>query len=131
MHLRRLRPEPGPTPPPAPTPPPPPTTPPTPPAPGSSAWYKLPISRSIFMGVGAVDGNTAFFPYGDNGSGAGVLKTTDGGATFTECNTTTKTPTLILLGAAAQSEKSAVVTGVLPALHARRLQVQRRIGPSS
>ena len=95
---------PGPTPP-GPTPTPPTPTPPTPP--GGAKWYMLPYRETIIIGVGVVSANTAYFAAGDNGIGAQVLKTTDGGSSFTPVpfNDSSPIPPLMILSAAAASEK--------------------------
>ena len=94
---------PGPTPP-GPTPTPPTPTPPTPP--GGAKWYMLPYRETIIIGVGVVSANTAYFAAGDNGIGAQVLKTTDGGSSFTPVpfNDSSPIPPLMILSAAAASE---------------------------
>jgi len=107
-------PSPAPTPPPVPTPPPPPTPPPTPAPAGSAQWYKLPLSRGIMLGVANPKSapDVAFIPFDENGSGAGVLITDDGGSKWTTGNFTSTAPHLILQGAAAHSAKSAAFTGI-------------------
>jgi hypothetical protein len=56
--------------------------------------------------------DVAFIPFDENGSGAGVLITDDGGSKWTTGNFTSTAPHLILQSAAAHSAKSAAFTGV-------------------
>ena len=102
---------PGPTPP-TPTPPSPGPSPTPPTPPGGPSWYILPYRESIIIGVGTRDAEVAYFAAGSNGGGAGVLATKDGGKSFTTVPINSTTPSMLLLSAAAASDKDAIVTGI-------------------
>lgn len=62
------------------------------------------------MGVSMSDSLNGFIAGGDNGVGADVLVTADGGQTFT--NVPLHEPALMLLAVSAQSKTSAVIAGL-------------------
>ena len=101
---------------PAPTPPPPPSPPPTPVPPGGAQWYLLPFTRTILFETAAQTADAALFTCAANTAAgsveSGVIKTADGGVSFTDLNVSAGT---LLEGIAAHSETSAVAVGLLGA----------------
>jgi photosystem II stability/assembly factor-like uncharacterized protein len=80
-------------------------------------WYKLPISRSIMLGVASVSGDVGYLTTGSSGGAGEILKTDNGGSAWKPENTSGHG--LIFLGVAAASDKSAVATGLFESYYTK------------
>jgi len=72
-------------------------------------WTVLPYSQSVMMEVFMVDSKVGYVAGGDNGVGANVLKTTDGGQNWASLPIA---PAMMLMAGGAHSESSAIVSGL-------------------
>jgi photosystem II stability/assembly factor-like uncharacterized protein len=75
----------------------------------ASSWTPTSFSQSVIMSIDMVDDQTGYIAGGDNGVGANVLKTTDGGKTFTSMQTKFA---MMFLAITASSADDAVVAGL-------------------
>lgn len=79
------------------------------PVPGPQ-WSVSPYTQAVMMGVSFTDAKTGFIAGGDNGIGASVIKTTDGGVTWDILPI--HQPALMFTSLAAIDETSVVANGI-------------------
>jgi photosystem II stability/assembly factor-like uncharacterized protein len=77
-------------------------------------WYKLPLVRTLMLGVAAVDENIAYLTVGTSSSIGSILKTVDGAQTWKTENVSTEAGAkgLLYLATAAANTNDAIATGI-------------------
>jgi photosystem II stability/assembly factor-like uncharacterized protein len=76
-------------------------------------WYKLPLVRTIMLGVAAVDENIAYLTVATGDSIGSILKTVDGAQTWKTENVSTEAGKgLLYIATAAANTNDAIATGI-------------------